>query len=153
MVLDFHEINIKKNQFQQILQHQFHWRLPNTVKDCDNGYIKIWCVVNSEMVAEIISISLKRFDKNVAFVWFDGDLEDTEFSNRTGVDVSSLIRDVGVSYLSIRIMSSAIKPLKDKGPYRCFLQGFDTNGGFIRVHSTLEMLNITGNTKIIRYVF
>ena len=32
MVLDFHEINIKKNQFQQILQLQFHWRLPIQLK-------------------------------------------------------------------------------------------------------------------------
>ena len=130
----------------------------NAIANCDNGYIEIRCVVNSELVAEIIEIWLKRRDVNILSVSkdvaFEGNvldyvstLEDTEIANRSGVVVSSLIRDVGVSYLSIRIMGSMLKPQKDKGPYQCELLGFDTNYGFIREDSRMDMLNITGNTK------
>ena len=130
----------------------------NPITNCDNGYIEIRCVINGELVAEIIEIELKRRDVYIVSVSrdvaFEGNvldyvstLEDTEIANRSGVVVSSLIRDVGVSYLSIRIMGSMLKPQKDKGPYQCELLGFDSNYGFIREDSRMEMLNITGNTK------
>ena len=123
----------------------------NTIKDCDNGYIEIRCVVKGDLVAEISRISLKRLDEDI-LIFEDGELlENTELSNRSGVSVKSLNRDVGLSYLSIRIRSSEVNPKKDKGPYRCVSEGIDGNGGFFMERSTLEMLNITGtcNTAIL----
>lgn len=127
--------------------------ITNKFKDCDEGYIEIRCVVKGELVADIFSISLKRLDKEVAYVSYDIALEDTELANRSGVLVSSLIRDDGLSYLSIRIMGSVVKPLKDKGPYQCLLIGIDKKFGSLIERSTLEMLNITGNTKILCYMY
>ena len=117
----------------------------NTLKNCDDGYIEIRFVVKSDLVAEIISISLKRHDKDFVFVLNHGVWEDTELINRSGVAVSSFIRDLSFSYLNIRIMSSVVKPLKDKEPYQCVLFRIDTNGELIKEHSTLENLNISGN--------
>ena len=130
--------------------------ITNTIKDCDNGYIEIRCIVKGDLVAEIISISLKTHDKDFVSVsdhdvWEDTDLE---LINRSGVSVMSLIRDVGLSYLSIRIISSVVYSQMDKGPYQCVLVGFDRNGGLFIERSTLEKLNITGtcNFTIIHFV-
>ena len=127
-----------------------------TCTNCANGYIEIHCVVNGEQVAEIIEIELIRLDVSILSVSktlalerndYVSNFEDTELANRSGVVVSSLIRYGDVSYLSIRIMGSVVKPQKDKGPYQCVLRGFDTNYGFIREDPRREMLNITGNTN------
>ena len=118
--------------------------ISNTIKDCDKGYTRIRCVVDGQFIRKVISIWLTRPDERVAYVSRDVVLEDTELANRSGVVVSSLIRDVGTSYLSIRIMGSVVKPLKDKGPYQCRLLGLDLNNGIIEEISTLGMLNITG---------
>ena len=128
--------------------------ITNTLNDCDNGYIEIRCVIKSDLVAEIYRLFLQRLDENVVIVRDGGVLEKTELSNRSGVSVKSLIRDVGLSYLSIRIRSSMVNPQKDEGPYQCVSVGFDINGGIFNERSTLEMLNITGtcNTTIIHFV-
>ena len=94
--------------------------ITNTLQDCDNGYIDIRCVFKGNLEAEIIRITLTRHDEEFVFVGRDGVWENTELSNRSGVTVYSLIRDVGLSYLSIRIRSSMVNPQKDKGPYQCF---------------------------------
>ena len=96
--------------------------ISNTIEDCDKGYIEIRCVVNGQSITEVF-ILLTRLDERVAYVSEDVVLVDTELANRSGVVVSSLIRDVGTSYLSIRIMGSVVKPQKDKGPYQCLLYG------------------------------
>ena len=59
-------------------------------------------------------------------------------SYRSEVSVNSLISDVGLSYLSIRIMGSVVKPLKDKGPYQSCLEHFDVHKGLIIERSTLD---------------
>ena len=133
--------------------------LSNTLTDCDTGYIEIRCIIDSALVKEIISVSLKRYDVEVAFDLNESKLlatlskdnnvlVDTEIANRSGVAVNSSISDDGLSYLSIRIIGSVVKPLMDKGPYQCFLMGFNTKYGLIIEDSALEMLNITGNIKI-----
>nr|XP_022299243.1 uncharacterized protein LOC111108045 isoform X2 [Crassostrea virginica] len=116
----------------------------NTLTDCENGYIEIRCIIESALVKEIISVSLKRYNKSVlkgsrelAEFSKEGDiLKDTELANRPGVSLS---------YLSIRIMGSEVKPLKDEGPYQCFLTAFDSNNGYMKANSTLKMLNISDN--------
>ena len=144
LVFDFHENSIETFYYSNAVT-LISLEITNSLKNCDNGYIDIRCVVKSELVAEIISISLKRQDKDFVSVSDHGVWEDTELINRSGVAVSSFIRDLSLSYLSIRIMSSVVKPLKDKGPYQCVLFRIDTNGGLIKEHSTLENLNISGN--------
>ena len=42
-------------------------------------------------------------------------LIDTALASRSGVVVNSSISDAGLSHMSIRIMSSVVKPQKDKG--------------------------------------
>lgn len=129
----------------------------NTLTDCENGYIEIRCVFDSEFITEISSISLKRVDANVSedkdlATFSDGFvLMDPELANRHGVIDTSVINNVSLPYLSIKIMGSKVNPLKDKGPYQCILRGFDTKGGFIIEKSILRMLN-TGNSNIIFYV-
>ena len=127
--------------------------ITNTLKDCDNGYIEIRCVVKGDLVAEI-SIFLTRLDEEIVYVERGGVWENTELSNRSGVAVKSLIRDVGFSYLSIRIISAVVNPQKDEGPYQCVSEGFDRKGGIFIAKSTWEMLNITGtcNTTIIHFL-
>ena len=122
--------------------------ITNALHDCDNGYIEIRCVVNGGLLAEIREISLRALERNVAYFRSDGELGYKGGANRSGVLVSSLIRDAGLSFLSIRIMGSMVKPQKDKGPYQCVLNSLDANYGFITEKSRLEMLNITGNTKV-----
>ena len=157
---DFHKAVEKNNSISAIASTSISLEITNTLKDCDNGYIEIRCVVKSDLVheAEMIRISLKRLDEYIVFV---GDgmrsvWKNTELSNRSGVDVESFIRDVGLSYLSIRIRSSVVNPQKDEGSYHCVSEGFDRFGGFFIERSTLEMLNITGtctcNTTIIHFV-
>ena len=62
----------------------------------------------SELVAKSFCISLRRHEKNVAHISNNITLEDTELANRSEVLVSALIRDVGLSYLSIRKMGSVV---------------------------------------------
>ena len=120
-------------------------KLSNTLTDCENGYIEIRCIIDSALVKEIISVSVKRYNKGVLkgstelaeFFKEGGTLKDTEIANRPGVSLS---------YLSIRIMGSEVKPLKDEGLYQCFLTAFDSNNGFMKANSTLKILNITGNS-------
>ena len=126
--------------------------ITNTIKDCDKGYIEIRCVVDGQSITEVFEILLTRPGDLIAYVSVDVVLKDTELVNRSGVVVSSLIRDVGTSYLSIRIMGSVVKPLKDKGPYQCLLRGFDSKNGLTTQISTLEMLNITGNVTLRLYI-
>ena len=97
---------------------------------------------------------MKRHDEDIVSVSDHGVWEDTELINRSGISVRSLIRDVGLSYLSIRIRSSVVNSQKDEGPYHCVLFGLDRNGGIYIEESTLEMLNITGTCKttIIHFV-
>ena len=118
--------------------------ITNTLKDCDNGYMVIRCVFKGDLVAEIIRFSLTKHDEEFVFVGRGGVWENTELSNRSGVAVKSLIRDVGFSYLSIRIRSSVVNPKKDKGPYQCVSEGLDRFGGYFKKGTTLEMLNIAG---------
>ena len=126
--------------------------ITNTIKDCDNGSIEIRCVFKGELNSDFAIISLRRLEADVVSVSEDVVFEDSELANRSGVAVNSFIRDVGTSYLSIRIMSSVVKPLKDKGPYQCVLHDIDTSDQLIVKRSTLEMLNITGNTTTIFHV-
>ena len=131
----------------------------NTLTDCDKGYIEIRCVVNSEFVSEIASISKHWIETNdskkgktLAEVSKGFLIRDLELSNRPGVINNSFIKNVNLSYLSIKIMGSVVNSLKDEWPYQCMLRGFDTNGGFIREKSMPRMLNITGNSNIMLYV-
>lgn len=126
--------------------------ISNSIEDCDKGYTEIRCVVDGHSITEFFRIFLTRLDELVAYVSEDVVLKDTELVNRSGVVVSSLIREVGLSYLTIRIMGSVVKPVKDKGPYQCHLQGYDSHHGFIAEISTLEMLNITGNVTLRLYI-
>ena len=125
--------------------------ITNALHDSDNGYIEIRCVVNGGLQAEIREISLRRLDREVAYFRFDGILGCTELANRSGVSVNFTISDVGISYLSIRIMSSMVKPQKDKGPYQCMLHSLERYG-FISEESRLEMLKFTGKTKVALYL-
>nr|XP_022296465.1 uncharacterized protein LOC111106195 [Crassostrea virginica] len=129
-------------------------KLNNTLTDCENGYIEIRCIIDSTLVKEIISVSLRRFDGEDVSVLNDSKVlarlskgnnvfVDTEIANRSGVGVISSISDSGLSNLSIRIMGSVVKPMKDSGLYQCCLMGFTTKYALIIENSTLEMLNIT----------
>ena len=126
----------------------------NTIKNCENGYIEIRCVVKGDLLTKIIRISLKRLDEDIVIVEDLELLENTELSNRSGVSVKSFIRDVGLSYLSIRIRSSVVNSQKDEGPYQCVFVGFDRNNGFYIESSRVKKVNITGtcNTTIIHFV-
>lgn len=120
----------------------------NTLTNCNDGEIDISCAVNIELMSAIVSIKLKRNDKHVASVSDKGVLKSEELDNRSGVAVYATISKVGLPYLRITIMGSVVNPPKDTGTYQCFLIGFDRDNGIIDMNSTLEMLNITGNTKI-----
>ena len=78
----------------------------------------------------------------------DGVFRGTELTNRPGVTVKSSISNVSLSYLSIRIISSVVKPTIDEGWYQCVVDGYDGKYGFSSEKTSLEMLNITGNTKM-----
>ena len=117
--------------------------IKNTLADCDKGYIEIRCAVNSSQIYEINKLFLKRSDKVVASI---SDTHTDEI-NRSGVTVNSSISNVGLSYLSIRIISPNVEPTKDEGPYQCFLEVWNDDTGFITENSSLKMLNITGNVK------
>lgn len=120
----------------------------NTLTDCNYGDIDISCAVNIELMSTILSISLKRNDEEVAFVSDSGVWKSKELANRSGVAVKGMVSKVGLPYLRIRIMGSVGNSLMDTGKYQCFSIGFDRNNGIIDIDSTLEMLNITGNTEI-----
>ena len=118
----------------------------NTLTDCDNGYIEIRCDVDGELLSEIYGISLKRYDGDVATLSKDGVIEGKVLANRSGVTVNSLFNNGGLSYLSIKIVSSAVNALN--GPYQCLLFGSGRNNDLTNESTKLKMLNITGNTKI-----
>lgn len=130
--------------------------ISNTLKeDCENGYIEFRCVVTRtwRWVEELLSISLiKNRIKNRVSVSKDGVLKDTELAYLSGVAINSSISDVG-KYLIIRIMASEIKPKRDKGLYCCGSTVNITNQGLKIFITPWRMLNITGNTKIIQYVY
>ena len=123
-----------------------------TRTDCKEGRIEIHCTVDSKLLSEIDSITLKRFDEDDALEWEDlavvskGVVHVFENTNRSGVDVGGLISNASLSYLTISITSAVFNPLKDKGPYICSYVGFGKNGGFITENSTPKMLNIKGNS-------
>ena len=130
-------------------------KMNNTLTDCDKGYIELRCVVNGEFVTDISSISLNRKDANdskedklLAQVSKDSLFLDSEFFKRPGVNLTP-IKNVNLSYLSVKIMGSVVNSLKDKWPYQCNVRGFDTNGGFFTKKSMPRMLNITGNSNIV----
>ena len=150
-VLDFHQTSISFLKVTSISME-----FTNTLKeDCENGYIEFRCVVTRtwRWVEELLSISLfnKRFEK-LASVSKDGVLKDTELANRSGVAINSSISDVG-KYLIIRIMASEIKPKKDKGLYCCGATINIAIQGLKTLITPWRMLNITGNTEIIQYVY
>ena len=120
----------------------------NTLADCNKGYIDVSCAVDSNQTGEIFKISLLRSKEIVASVLNGGLLYGTELTNRSGVTVKSSISNVSLSYLSISIMSSVVKPTIDQGSYQCVLESVDRNNGLISENTSPEMLNITGNTKI-----
>ena len=122
----------------------------NTLTSCDTGYVEIRCAVNDNLMAEIFSILLIRYEEIVAIVSVDGQLKVTELTKRSGVSVQSLISNNSLSYLIIKIKGSVVEPTKDEGPYKCIVNGLDAKGGFISKSTSLEMLeNITGISKII----
>ena len=122
-----------------------------TRTDCEKGKVEIHCIVDSKLLPKIDSITLKHFNEDAAKKWEDlavvskGVVHVFEKTNRSGVDVDGLISNASLSYLTVGIMRAVFNPLKDKGPYICSFVGFDKNGGLIE-NSTLEMLNITGNS-------
>mgnify|MGYP003685379453 CR=1 FL=1 len=120
----------------------------NTLTDCNNGDIDISCAVNIELMSTIVCISLKRNDEVVASVSDSGVWKSKELANRSGVDVKAIGSKVVLPYLRISIMGSVVNSLKDTGKYQCFSIGRFGNQGTFEVNSTLEMLNITGNTEI-----
>ena len=128
--------------------------MTNRLTDCDKGYIDIRCDVVGESFKEM-SMSLQRLDRGVksVVVQVKGDVVITisEPANQTGVLVNFSISD-NISYLSIRIMSSMVKPLQDKGPYQCFLTGLDTSYAAITEKSSLKTLNYTGNIGILIFI-
>ena len=115
---------------------------------CDEGYSEIRCAVDGNLVLKISSILLTRSEEVVASVTGDNVLKYTNFTNRTGVTVKSLINIASVSYLSIRLMSSVVNHKKDEGPYYCLLLGQDTINGLVNERTSPKMLNITGNIEI-----
>ena len=120
----------------------------NTLTDCDNGYIEIRCDVDGELLSEIYGISLKRYDGDVATLSEDDVIKGKVLANRSGVTVDSLLSDGGLSYLSIRIVSPWVNVLKDKGPYQCLLFASGRHNDDANEETKMEILNITGNTKI-----
>ena len=121
-----------------------------TRTDCQKGKIEIHCIVDSKLLSETNSITLKRFDEDAALeelaIVSKGVVHVFENTNRSGVDVDGLISNASLSYLTISIMRAVFNPVKDKGPYMCSCVGFGKNGGLIIENSTPEMLNITGNS-------
>ena len=122
--------------------------MTNTLTDCDKGYIDVRCAFNSNQLGENIKISLIRSKEIVSCALYDGVICGSELTNRPGVIVNSSISNVSLSYLSIRIMSSVVKPAIDEGLYQCAVDGFDRNNGIISYNTSLKMLNITGNIKM-----
>ena len=124
----------------------------NTVTICDTGYIEIRCNVHRDLLPVIYKIELIRHAEIVALVSFDGkskeDTKGTQFTNRSGVSVQSLVSNISLSYLSIKIKGSEVDSTKDEGPYKCLVEGEDANGGLIEENTSSKMLNITGNLKI-----
>lgn len=122
--------------------------ITSTLIDCNNRDIEINCTVNVELESTIFIISLKKYDEEVAFISSEGVWKSKELANRSGVAVYAMISNVSLPYLRIRIMGSVVNSLMDTGPYQCFSNGLDRNNGYFEVNSTVEMLNITGNTEI-----
>lgn len=124
----------------------------NTVTNCDTGYIEIRCNVHRDLLPVIYKIKLIRHAEIVALVSYDGkSKEDTKFTqstNRSGVSVQSLVSNISLSYLSFKINCSEVDSTKDKGPYKCLVEGLDANGGITEANTSPKMLNITGNLKI-----
>ena len=120
----------------------------NSLTDCGKGYFAVRCAVNSNQLGKNIKISLIRSKEIVAFGLDDGVVYCTELTNRSGVTVKSCICNVSLSYLSIRIMSSVVKPTIDEGSYQCAVDYYDGKNGFISENTSLEMLNVTSNIKM-----
>ena len=120
----------------------------NTLTDCDKGYIDVRCTLDGYQTGKEFKISLIRSEKIIASASDGGVLYGIELTNRSGVTVKSSISNVSLSYLSIRIMSSVVKPTIDEGCYQCVVEGKDEKNGFIVNKTSLEMLNITGNIKM-----
>ena len=98
----------------------------------------------SELVGEIVSISLRRRRNCCScLVWRRYNVIES-----SAVSVNSLISDVDLSYLHlhIRIISSVVMSLKNKGSNQCCFEHLVVHKGLIIERSTLEMLNITDNT-------
>ena len=120
----------------------------NTLTDCDKGYLDVRCTVDGYQTGKIIKISLLRSKKTLASALDDGVFRGTELTNRPGVTVNSSIRNVSLSHLSIRIMSSVVKPTIDEGWYQCVVDYYVAINGFTSEKTSLKMLNITGNIKM-----
>ena len=82
----------------------------NTLTNCDTGYVEIRCAVDDNLKAEIFSISLIRHGEIAALVSSGGKLKVSELTNRSGVSVQSLISNISLSYLSIKIKGSVVDP-------------------------------------------
>ena len=126
--LDFILIRlVKKKTISALMSTSISLEITNTLDDCDNGYIEIRCVANGGLlhVAELRVISLRTLERDVAYFRSDGVSGRKELAKRSGVLVSSLIRDAGLSFLSIRVKGSMVIPQKDKGPYQCVFNSFD----------------------------
>ena len=121
--------------------------IKNTLTDCDRGYLDVRCTVDGYLTGKDFKISLVRSKEIVASALDDGVLYSTELTNRSGVTVKSSISNFSLSYLSIRIMRSVIKPAIDEGWYQCVVDGLGKKG-FFAEKTSLEMLNITGNIKL-----
>lgn len=115
--------------------------------DCDKGYIEIRCAVDCYQIKKINRYFLKKSDEVVVSVLDKDKFCNTDVTNRSGVTVNSLVSNVSLLYLSIRINSSNVEPSKDEGPYQCFLECLDVNNGWITQNTSLKILNITGNIK------
>ena len=120
----------------------------NTLTDCDQGYIDVRCTVDGYRTGKDFKISLLRSKITVASALDDGVFRGAELTNRPGVTVNSSISNVSLSYLSIRIMSSEVKPTIDEGWYQCVVDYYDGKKGFISEKTSLKMLNITGNIQL-----
>ena len=95
---------------------------------------------------------LLKMYKIVACVSYDDESKEdtkvTDLTNRSGVSVQSLVSNISLSYLSIKINGSEVNSTQDEGPYKCLVEGLDANGGLIEENTSPKMLNITGNLKI-----
>ena len=118
--------------------------IKNTLTDCDKGYLDVRCTVDGYQTGKKFKISLMRSREIVASALDDGVLYGTELANRSGVTVKSYGSNVSLSYLSIRIMRSVVKPAIDEGWYQCVVDGLGKNG-FFAEKTSLEMLNIAGD--------